>query len=233
VSAAFVTGTDTGCGKTTVAVAIACAARAAGLRVRVLKPIETGCEDGPHGRLASDALALARAAGDPRPAAEICPYVLALPAAPAVAARAEHVAIDPERLRAAFRRASEQADLVLVEGAGGLRVPILEGLDMAGLAGELGLALVVVARSSLGTLNHTRLTLDAAAQCGLRTAALFVNDAEAQVSAADRANLQWLLERPGAELRVQLPHASGADAQARGEQLAAHVPLPELLAALG
>ena len=89
MSAVFVTGTDTGAGKTAVACAIARSARAAGLRVRVLKPIETGCARGKDGELvAADALALAEAAGDRAPLARLCPYRFALPAAPEVAAAA-------------------------------------------------------------------------------------------------------------------------------------------------
>ena len=119
----FVTGTDTGCGKTTVACAIARAAREAGLRVRVLKPVETGCVGG----VPADATALGEAAGDERPLEELCPYRLALPAAPEIAARQERVEIDPDALQRAFASAADGADLVLVEGAGGLRVPIRAG----------------------------------------------------------------------------------------------------------
>ena len=176
MSALFVTGTDTGCGKTAVAVAIAAAARRAGLRVRALKPVETGCleSEGPH-RLAADADALARAAGDASPPERVCPYRLRLPAAPEIAARVEGVTIDPTAIEKLFLEAREESDLVVVEGAGGLLVPIVSELDMAGLARRLELPLVVVARASLGTLNHTRLTLEAAERRGLRTLGLAIS----------------------------------------------------------
>jgi len=138
----FVTGTDTGCGKTTVACALARDAREAGLRVRVLKPIETGCEPD-----AADARALAEAAGDDRPLDALCPYRLALPAAPQIAARHESVELDLERVVRAFEAAARDADLVIVEGAGGLLVPINDSSDMADLAGQLRLPVLLVARA--------------------------------------------------------------------------------------
>lgn len=207
----FIAGTDTGCGKTAVGCALAAAARARGLRVRVLKPIETGC--GPAGP--ADALALAAAAGDARPVAELCPYALALPAAPQAAAAAAGVAIELERIIAAYRAACRGADLVLVEAAGGLRVPISAGLDMSGLARALELPVLLVARAALGTLNHTQLTLEAAARDGLHVVGVLVSHTAPELPAAERANLDLL---PGL-LRVPFlgelrhgAHASGSSA---------------------
>lgn len=186
---AFVTGTDTGCGKTHVACALARDARARGLRVRVMKPVETGCEQG----VPLDALALAEAAGDERPVEAICPYRLALPAAPEIAALHEDVRIDPDRLQGAFAEAVQDADLVLVEGAGGLRVPIAPGFEMAELALLFGLPLLVAARASLGTINHTLLTLEAARARRLDVSAVIFSHLEPELSDADRANLDLLL----------------------------------------
>lgn len=193
----FVTGTDTGCGKTAVAVALCRAARAAGLTVRALKPIETGCEERNGELLPSDAIALARAAGDESPLDRLCPYRLALPAAPLAAAAHAGIEIEPERIEQAFAEAAREADLVVVEGAGGLRVPLRRDLDMAGLAARLRLPLVVVARARLGTINHTLLTLDVAAARGLRVAGVVINHTEPELPAGDRCNLQLL--------RAQLP----------------------------
>ena len=204
----FVTGTDTGCGKTTVACAIARAAREAGQRVRVLKPVETGCVDG----VPADATALGEAAGDERPLEELCPYRLALPAAPEIAARQEQIEIDPDALQRAFASAADGADLVLVEGAGGLRVPIRAGLDMAELALLFGLPLLVVARAALGTINHTLLTLEAAKLRRLRVVLVVFSHTEPALSDADRANLDLLLESPLLPQHVELAHgATGLD----------------------
>ncbi|MBW2281658.1 MAG: dethiobiotin synthase [Deltaproteobacteria bacterium] len=207
--ALFVTGTDTGCGKTSVACALARTARAAGLRVRVLKPVETGCEEHAGERVAADARALAEAAGDTRGADALCPYRLALPAAPEIAARREGVRIDPERLDAAFTAASNPAagaDLLLVEGAGGLLVPIGDGLDMAGLAARWKLPLLVVARASLGTINHTLLTLEAARARGSHVAALVFSHTQPELSAPDRENLDLLLADPPVATWAELGH---------------------------
>lgn len=201
MSAIFVTGTDTGCGKTAVACALARSLSAAGKRVRVLKPIETGCVGG----VPADALALADAAGDDAPVERLCPYRLAIPAAPEVAARAENIAIALAPIEAALARARGDADLVIVEGAGGLLVPISPGLDMAGLASHLRLPILVVARAALGTINHTLLTLEAARARGLRVLGVVVSHACAGLSRADRQNLDLLLERLPVPLLGELP----------------------------
>jgi len=205
----FVTGTDTGCGKTSVACALARTARAAGLRVRVLKPVETGCEERAGERVAADARALAEAAGDAREPDALCPYRLTLAAAPEIAARREGVRIDPERLDAAFAAAADpphDVDLLLVEGAGGLLVPIGDGLDMAGLAARWKLPLLVVARAALGTINHTLLTLEAARSRGSRVAGLVFSHTEPELSAADRENLDLLLADPPVAAWAELAH---------------------------
>ena len=204
----FITGTDTDCGKTRVGVALARLARKAGLVVRVCKPVETGCEERDGARQPVDALALAAAAGDPRPLERICPYRLALPAAPEVAARSEGVTIERARLRSAFEDACADADLVLVEGAGGVRVAIAPGLDMLGLARDLGLPVLLVARAALGTMNHTRLTLEALAREGAPLAGVVVSHTTPGLSDADRANLDLLLEDLPARLLGELAHGA-------------------------
>lgn len=183
------------------------------MRVRVLKPIETGCTPAHAGRVAEDARALAWAAGDDRTDAELCPYRLALPAAPAVAARAEDVVLDLAVIREAFEAAARAADVVLVEAAGGLRVPIrgpldLAGpLDMAALAMALDLPVLLVARARLGTINHTTLSLEAAARQGLRVVGVVVNHADGPLAPADRANLDWLIEHLPAPFLGEVPFA--------------------------
>jgi dethiobiotin synthetase len=158
-----------------------------------------------------DALALREAAGLDVPIASVCPQSCALPAAPRVAAAAVGREVDLERLDAAFARQRERRDFVLVEGAGGLRVPLCDGLDMAGLAARWNLPLLVVARAALGTINHTRLTLEAAAARGLRVVGLVVSHPDGEASAADAANLQALLADPGVPLLgIVPPLAPGA-----------------------
>ena len=178
----FITGTDTGVGKTFVARGIASALRDRGRRVGVMKPIETGCGGGTTWRPA-DALALRAAAGSTLPLDRVCPYRLDAPLAPDVAARLENVRIDPVAIVAAFRAIAQEHDVTLVEGAGGLLVPIRERYTMADLAGDLGLPLLVVVDSKLGAINHTLLTIEAAAARGLAVRGYVLNHA----SAADEA----------------------------------------------
>jgi dethiobiotin synthetase len=202
----FVTGTDTDVGKTVVACALARGLRERGHDAGVMKPIETGVgSEGPR-----DAIALRAAAGDVDPLEDVCPQRFALPAAPTVAAAAEGREVDLAAVDAAYARLAAQHELLVVEGAGGLLVPAAAGLTMADLAARFGLPLVVVARSALGTINHTRLTLEAARARGHDVAGLVISHATGPLSAADQANLQVLRREPGAPLLGEIrPLASG------------------------
>ena len=197
----FVTGTDTGVGKTLVACEIVRRLCAAGLRVGVLKPIETGV--GPDGPL--DALALRAAAGLSCAIEEVCPQRFALPAAPSVAAAAEGREVELAAIDAAASRVMTQHECVIMEGAGGLLVPVVAGLGMAELAARYRLPLLVVCRGALGTLNHTRLTLEAAHSRGLAVAGLVISHSAGPPSAADAANLDDLRRDPGTALLGELP----------------------------
>ena len=166
----FITGTDTGVGKTFVTCTFAHRAREIGRRVMAFKPIETGV----NGTLGEDQHALVEAAGGWQHSAARGLYQFAQPAAPLVAARAESRTIDVDAIKRVVSSAAG-LDLLLVEGAGGLRVPVTETVDMAGLARALDLPLIVVARAGLGTINHSLLTIEAAEREGLRVAALVLS----------------------------------------------------------
>ena len=214
----FVTGTDTGVGKTLVACALARALRARGVDVGVQKPAETGV--GAGGPL--DALALREAAGVDDPLDHVCPAARALPAAPAVAGEAAGRPIDLGRIRSAYARLRARHDAMLVEGAGGLLVPLAGSFSMADFAAELGLPLLVVARGSLGTVNHTLLTLEVAAGRGLTVAGVVVSHGPTALSAADAANLGALRHALGSRLLAELPvlaDPAGADAAGLAERL--------------
>lgn len=170
----FVTGTDTGVGKTIVAATLARLLRMNGVNVGVMKPVTSGCRE-EDGRLVSDdALLLCQAAGCDV-SDDVAPYCLREALAPAEAARIDGVRIDFAVLKAAFERLAATYDYVIVEGAGGLMVPLSGGLLVADLARELELPLLVVARPGLGTINHTVLTCFSAQQLGLQVAGVVVN----------------------------------------------------------
>lgn len=197
----FVTGTDTGVGKTLVACAIAASLRKRGMNVAARKPIETGV--GPEGP--ADARALREAAGSRAPLDLICSVALALPAAPSVAAADAGHDISLEHVLASLRAAIGAHAFTVVEGAGGLLVPIAAGYTMADLARDLALPLLVVARARLGTLNHTHLTLEAARARGLRVAGVVISHGDGVLSAADAKNLAWLRNELGALIIGEIP----------------------------
>lgn len=154
----FVTGTDTGVGKTFVGCSIAAEAVRAGLRVFAFKPIETGV----MGEWGDDQAALSEAAGGWQRGDAKGLYRFRRPAAPVVAGD-----VDVTRCVHVFEQEAVDCDVAFVEGAGGWRVPVTKVIDMAGLAGVLGLPVVVVARAGLGTINHSLLTVEAVRRDGL------------------------------------------------------------------
>ena len=160
----FVTGTDTGVGKTRVAVALIHALRAHGLRVAAMKPVAAGCEPG---ELNEDVVALVAAANVPARLADVNPYSFKPPIAPHIAAAQAGVRIDLDAIAAAYARLAAQADAVVVEGAGGWRVPLNDSEDMADLAQRLALPVVLVVGLRLGCLNHALLTAESVAARGL------------------------------------------------------------------
>lgn len=188
----FVTGTDTGVGKTTVSVALLRHARRAGLRPIPFKPAETGCAPDP-----SDAHLLWGAARPPVAKAETCLYAFPLPAAPSQAAAAAGVQIDVDQIVRQAARLAGRGDFLLVEGAGGLLVPYAEGVTAADLARELGLPLLVVARTALGTVNHTALTLREAARTGLTVAATILNRTSAALDPHEGGNADLIASLTG------------------------------------
>ena len=201
----FVTGTDTGVGKTVVSCAIARGLRERGIDVGVMKPIETGVTD--EGPLDARALLEASKSGDDL--AEVCPQQFALPAAPSVAAAAEGREVELARLRESYSRLARH-DFMIVEGAGGLLVPILESgngiYDMGDLALQLELPLVLVARTALGTINHTLLSLREIERRGIPFAGVVFCHSSGELSAADRANFAHLREAVGEGSIGEVPH---------------------------
>jgi dethiobiotin synthetase len=171
VTVLLVTGTDTGIGKTVVSSAIAAALAARGRRVAVAKPAETGCAPDPE-----DALALRAAAGDPSPIETVCPWILPEPLAPALAAERAGVRIDVDGLVAHLRTRAARADVLLIEGAGGLLVPLHGTTTFADLAARIPARVVVVVGSRLGAINHALLTLETLERRGIAIAGYVVNE---------------------------------------------------------
>ena len=168
----FVTGTDTGVGKTVVAGAICAALAARGERVAAYKPVVTGTDDPPDPVWPADHELLASAASAGQRPDEITPYRFGPALSPHLAAQLAGAEIEPAHLRDRACDASAGADVLVCEGVGGLLVPLTERYSVRDLAVDLGLPLVVVARTGLGTINHTRLTVEAARAARLDVAGI-------------------------------------------------------------
>ncbi len=211
----FITGTDTGVGKTLISCALLHAFAAQGMRVVGMKPVAAGCtedelnEDVQRLRAASNVLATL---------GQINPYSFPQPVAPHIAARNAGARIDFRRILTSYRELTTQADVVIVEGAGGFRVPLNEKQDSADLAMELGLAVILVVGMRLGCLNHALLTQRAIADSGLECAGWVANVVDADMSALPE-NVDALRERLAAPLLGVVPHMAAPDARAAAQHL--------------
>jgi dethiobiotin synthetase len=179
----FLTGTDTGVGKTVVAATLARHLSQRGLSIGVMKPIETGVFS--HAPEQTDAYRLATAAeihDDPK---LIAPFQFQQPVAPLAAARESARTIDPAVIVESYRTVASRHDITLVEGIGGLLVPVGDGWDVRDLIAELKVAVIVVGRSTLGGVNHARLTMEALHSRHVRTLALVLNQIQPVRSALE------------------------------------------------
>lgn len=199
----FVTGTDTGVGKTVVACALAAWSRHQGVDVGVMKPVATGGRFTPfHRWVSDDARRLAAAADVDDPWSLINPICFKEPLAPWTAARRARSAIRLDTPLAAFRALRRRHSFLIVEGVGGLLVPLGPRTTVADLAKRLGLPLVLVARPGLGTLNHTLLTLECARRLRLPVRGIIVN----QSHPPSRDPMARLAEATNPELLQRLAH---------------------------
>ncbi|MDH3443653.1 MAG: dethiobiotin synthase [Deltaproteobacteria bacterium] len=205
-SGLFITGTDTGVGKTFVACGLAALLRESGYRVGVMKPAETGCDAGDGKLVRQDAIALKAAAGCEIPLDTICPYQFREPLAPSVAAEREGISLDVHRLMAIYREISAAYDITLVEGAGGLMVPLLPSYTYADFAQVLKLPVIVVAPNKLGVINHLLLTLEHASCKGLRVLGYILNHLEPTRSLAAETNGEALASLSAIPCAGELPY---------------------------
>ena len=216
----FITGTDTGVGKTIVAAAIARLLKERGMKVGVMKPVTSGCSESAGKLVSEDAELLAWSAGRDPVDSDTAPYLLRAPIAPAVAASMEGVRIDFRRIREAYDRLAGCHDFMIVEGAGGLMVPLAGGLLVADLVAALNLPILVVARPGLGTVNHTVLTCFAAKNLGVTVQGVIINNYPEKPDRAEESAPHLIDSLAGAPLLGVFPHCPGHDPQTVVEQLA-------------
>lgn len=215
MSRVFVTGTDTGVGKTVASAVLAIEAARAGESVGYLKPAQTGVAPGSGQGDASFVAAACKAAGV-RVECDVA-YELLDALAPAVAAEREGVELSLDEVLRRYGGLAERHETVIVEGAGGLLVPFNAELLMADVADALGLAVIVVARPGLGTLNSTRLTVEAARVRGLEVEGIIVSGASANPGLAEETNLGRLADFAGAPLLRVIGEMPGLDVDRSGE----------------
>lgn len=200
----FVTGTDTGVGKTVIAAALTRALAARGLRVAVMKPIASGSDPTPAGLRNADALALMAAASVEAPYERVNPYCFLPPISPHIAARERGTAIDLTLLRRRFDSLAAEADCVIVEGAGGWLAPISERATMAELALALSLPVLAVVGLRLGCLNHALLTRESITARGATFAGWIANAIDPRFERSAE-NVATLTARLGAPPLAQVP----------------------------
>lgn len=207
----FVTGTDTGVGKTMVSAAILEAAKAAGKRTLGMKPIASGCENTPEGLRNEDALALQHAATETIAYDLVNPVALAPAIAPHVAAAQAGRTISADRL-VGFCRGMQMrpADLLLIEGAGGWRVPLNDRETYSAVPRELGMPVILVVALKLGCINQALLTAEAIRNDGLVLAGWVANHAEPAAMSCEQETLRYLMEHIRAPCLGVMPWVEGA-----------------------
>ena len=214
----YVTGTDTGVGKTVASAALLQRVHAAGRSAVGMKPVASGCERTADGWRNDDALRL-QAASDPRPAYDdINPYALEAATAPQLAARAMGVGVELARIGSAHDRLLAQADVVVVEGVGGWAAPLDDGLDQSTLAAMLDLPVVLVIGLRLGCLSHARLTARAVEMDGLSLIGWIGSSVDPDFSERDEY-VELLRDALPAPCLGVLPHAASPDPRAMAQCL--------------
>jgi len=194
----FITGTDTGVGKTVVACALVRGLTSLGLKVAVMKPVASGSVQTAQGLRNADALALALASNVPLTYEEMNPYCFEVPVSPHIAAKDAGINVDTDAIRRLFVAIGHSADWVVVEGAGGWFAPISERQTMADLAWALGIPALIVVGVKLGCLNHAQLTQLAIEARGVSFAGWIANQAGPSMARAEEnlATLERLIGEP-------------------------------------
>jgi dethiobiotin synthetase len=193
----FVTGTDTGVGKTLVTVALIRALVERGVRTAAMKPVAAGTIETPQGPRNDDALELLAASNVKSTYEDVNPWLLSIPASPHLAARHDGVSIGVDKIVTAYGRLAATSDIVMVEGAGGWLAPISSVATMADIAEKLALPVVLVVGMRLGCLNHALLTREAIRARGLPFAGWIANRMQSEMALVD-ANIDSLASRFGA-----------------------------------
>jgi dethiobiotin synthetase len=202
----FITGTDTGVGKTAVAAGLAGALTDMGFSIGVMKPVQSGAGLR-NGRLYSqDAEFMIAAAGSQDEIELVCPVLLREPLAPAVAAELESKTVRVDIIKNAYMELKKRHDFVIVEGTGGIAVPLKDRFLFSDLIKYLGIPAIIVVRAGLGTINHTFLTVEYAKRCGISVTGVIINDFKGGM--AEETNPGIIAGLTGVPVLGIIPHDS-------------------------
>ena len=234
----FIAGTDTGVGKTLIAAGLVAALKDLGIDVGVMKPLESGAPSFGSAPIPQDALYLKEIAGTTDDLNLINSYCFHAPLAPGVAAEQEGVKVDLQRIERMYKELKGRHQFMVVEGAGGLLVPIAQGVLLPDLIKLLGLPLLLVARASLGTINHTLLSLYYCQQEGLEVKGVIMSKSTPEPDPSEASNAQVIAECSAVPLLGTLPHLRDY-AQVKGNRIfltqifKEHMNMEKLLERLG
>jgi dethiobiotin synthetase len=202
----FITGTDTGIGKTTVAAGLASAIYRKGIDVGVMKPFATAEKVYSYKYKSEDSALLARAAKIKDPDEEINPFFFSIPTAPFIAAQlTKEKAVNLSAARKMYYKLASKHDFMIVEGIGGIMVPLTKRESVANFAKLLNLSTIIVASSRLGTINHILLTIKACTDYGLNVLGIIINTMPREPSIAEKKIVETIQEVSGAAVLCVIP----------------------------
>jgi dethiobiotin synthetase len=208
----FITGTDIGIGKTTIAGAIAAILTKQGINVGIFKPIATGCRRAWGGLTSYDTEFLAECASSNLPASVITPVAYLTGACPVICAAQEKKPVDFAKIADAYKQICSESDFIIVEGNGGVRVPLTPEFDMLDLAVEFNLPAIIVARTNLGTINHTLMTIDCIRAVDLKIAGVVINGYNGpKASLAEHTAADIIEHYSGTNILCEVPYDDTTD----------------------
>lgn len=210
----FITSTDSGAGKTVIAGAIAKILTGKGLKVGAFKPIATGCHRTWEGLVSYETEFLANCANSDLPLSTITPAGFLTAATPIVSAARERTPIDFNKIAAAYKSICQTSDIIIVEGIGGVRVPLTTEFDLLDLAVEFNLPVVIIARSNPGMINHTLMTIDCVRAAELKIAGIVINGYDAtEATIAENTAQQLISQCTGVNILSVVPFDETVDIQ--------------------
>jgi dethiobiotin synthetase len=231
----FITGTDTGIGKTTIAACIsAFLSLRKNLNVGVMKPFESGISRRNKDQLPWDAICLREASGSTDDLDDINPYMFEAPLAPEVAANLEHIQIDIDIVDRTYKKIAKKHDIVLIEGAGGVLVPIKNDFFYADLIEKWNASTIIVSRIGLGTINHTLLTCSYLQSRGIKIIGVILNNDNGIDDLAAKTNPEALKRHINVPILGVFPYCKGLlkegmDRELLADMLAKHIDVGMLL----